>query len=197
MWKSATFLLFSGIIDRNSLGSRDFLVLWLTASDFAPTTAKSEESSQKYIYYRRPIEDPSETNMHDWRPVGDRHAKLETHGRPIGDSSETYRRPSWDQFAWSETNMHDGRPQHASLETPPCFSGDPSKTNMPHRRPTCHIDNLLEPDMFGLRPAFLISDHRPTFMPIGDTLETDMPHRWPTRDRHAWLESLDHSNIYK
>ena len=46
------------------------------------------ESSRKYYFHQRPIEDPSETDMPDWRPIGDRQASLETnmpHQRPIRD----------------------------------------------------------------------------------------------------------------
>ena len=39
-------------------------------------------SSQKYYYYRRPIGFPLETY---WRPIGDRHASLETSTCFIGD----------------------------------------------------------------------------------------------------------------
>ena len=94
-------------------------------------------SSRKYYYYRRPIRYPSETNMPDQRPVGDRHATLETdmpHWRPtchIGD-----------QHASTETDMPHWRPmrdQHAYSEIhqrPTCLIGDPSETNMPYLRPT-------------------------------------------------------------
>ena len=52
----------------------------------------------------------------------------------IGDQSETYRRPIGDRHARSETHR---RPRHASLVThlkPTCPIGDPSETNTPHRR---------------------------------------------------------------
>ena len=52
------------------------------------------------------------------------------------------------------------------LETLTCFIGDPSETDIPHRRPTC-----------------MIRDQHTCL--IRDTLETNMPNRRPTRDRHA------------
>ena len=43
-------------------------------------------SSRKYYYYRetyrRPIKDPSETDMSHRRPIRDRHVSSETHRRP-------------------------------------------------------------------------------------------------------------------
>ena len=54
-------------------------------------------SSRKYYYYRRPIKGPSETNMPDRRPIGDRHATSET------DMSD--RRHIGDRHAPSETVM--------------------------------------------------------------------------------------------
>ena len=66
----------------------------------------------------------------------------ETYRRPIRDLSETHRRPT-------------------------CFIGDPSETDMPHRRP------------MGDRPASSETHRRPTCL-IGDPSETDMPHRRPT-----------------
>ena len=71
----------------------------------------------------------------------------ETYRKPIGDPSETdipHRRPTsliGDQHPSSETDMPQRRPigdQHASVEThrrPTCLSGDPSETKMPHRKP--------------------------------------------------------------
>ena len=100
--------------------------------------------------HRRPFRD-SETNMPDWRPVGDRHASLVTHRRPtclIGNPSETdmpHRRPTFLIKVPLETNMSDWRPnrdRHVSSETnmpdqrPISDQHGSSKTNMPDRRPT-------------------------------------------------------------
>ena len=116
-------------------------------------------NSQKYYYYRRPIGDlsktywrsigdPWENNMPDQRPIGARHASLETdmpHWGPtclIGD-----------RHASLETDMPHQRPkcligdQHASLETnkpyqrPMCLIDDPMETDMNHRRLTCQYED--------------------------------------------------------
>ena len=74
--------------------------------------------------------------------INSKHSKMGVHENIsiIGDLSETHRRPIGDSHAWSETHQ---RPQHASSETympdwrPTCLIGDPSQSDMTHRRPTC------------------------------------------------------------
>ena len=56
-------------------------------------------SSRKYYYYRRPIRDPSETDMPDWRPIGDLDMLHWRLACPIGN-----------RHAPSETDMPDRRP---------------------------------------------------------------------------------------
>ena len=92
----------------------------------------------------------------------------ETYRRPIEDPSETHRRPT-------------------------CFIGDPSETDMPHRRPIGdqHVSSEIHQ-----RPTCLIGDRlassetprRPTYF-IGDPSETDMPHRRSIEDQHASSET--------
>ena len=136
-----------------------------------------------------------------------------THRRPIGDPLETYRRPIRDRHAWSETHW---RPRHASWDLPDqrltCLIGDPSETDMPDRIPR---HDSSETDMPNRRPKIASSEthrrsrhasletHLKPTKPIGDQqkcligdrLKTDMPNQKPTRDQHAWLESLHYSNL--
>ena len=60
-------------------------------------------SSRKYFLYRKPMEDPSETDMLDWRPIGDRNIKF-----PKSPSFFSFMRLP--NVASSETNMPDRRP---------------------------------------------------------------------------------------
>ena len=77
---------------------------------------------------RRPIGDPLQTRMSDWRPIGEQHAWSETHRIPISLIGERHVGDS------SEKDMSDWRPtcliryQYAWLET--------------HRRPTCLIRHV-------------------------------------------------------
>ena len=80
--------------------------------------------------HRRPIGDPSETDMPDRGSIGDRHAWSETNQRPtclIGDPSEIdlpHRRPTCLIGALSETHWR-----------PTTLIGDPLDTDMSHWRP--------------------------------------------------------------
>ena len=71
----------------------------------------------------------------------------ETHRRPIGNPSETYRRPNGDRRASLETHRR-----------PACLIRDPSETDMPYRRPIGDRHTKSETNMPHRRPKCFIED---------------------------------------
>ena len=103
------------------------------------------------------------------------------YGRPIGDISETHRKPTSLIRDASETDIPDRRPK--------CMIGDPSETNIPHWRPTCLIGDPSETNMPIERPTCLSGDPSEIDMPHwrptclrGDPLDTHMSHRKSIRN---------------
>ena len=114
---------------------------------------------------------------------------LETYRRPIGDQhvcSETHRRPTCLIRDPSETDMPD-------LQISTCFIRNTSETNMPFRWPTCLIDSPSETGIVGMRLTYLIRDQLTCL--IGDTLETDMTNRSPTRESD--MPDLESDGAYR
>ena len=100
--------------------------------------------------------------------------------------SETHRRPTCLIRDPSETDMPD-------LQISTCFIRNTSETNMPFRWPTCLIDSPSETGIVGMRLTYLIRDQLTCL--IGDTLETDMTNRSPTRESD--MPDLESDGAYR
>ena len=57
------------------------------------------KSSWKYYFYRRPIEDVSETDIPDRRSIGDLSETNMPNRKPIGNLNMLHRRPIWNRHA--------------------------------------------------------------------------------------------------